>query len=99
PPGDRDVISQVDRLSSNETKIARRSVWIAGGASARSATTCMVVSRVGGLATSLWQSAGRYPDAHGIFRATGITGWANRERRISTPLGQLPILSSWSAKR
>ena len=29
PPGDNDVISQVDRLSSNETKIAPRSVRIA----------------------------------------------------------------------
>src|SRR5207244_12899401 len=48
PLGDRDVISQVDRLSSKETKIARRSVWIAVGASARAAATCMVVSRVGG---------------------------------------------------
>src|SRR5260370_39780743 len=49
PSGDRDVINQADRLSSKETKIARRSVWIAVGASARSATTCMVVSRVGGV--------------------------------------------------
>ena len=32
PPGDNDVISQVDRLSSNETKIAPRSVRIAVGA-------------------------------------------------------------------
>lgn len=31
-PGDSDVISQVERLSSNETKIAPRSVWIAVGA-------------------------------------------------------------------
>jgi hypothetical protein len=33
PPGDSDVISHVDRLSSNETKIAPRSVRIAVGAS------------------------------------------------------------------
>src|SRR5208337_3533807 len=51
--GDKDVISQVDRLSSKDTKIARRSVRIAVNASVRSAATCMVVSRVGGLATSL----------------------------------------------
>ena len=31
PPGDSDVISQIDRLSSNETKIAPRSVRIAVG--------------------------------------------------------------------
>src|SRR3974390_2873473 len=64
PPGDSDVISHVDRLSSNETKIAPRSVRIAVGASGRSATVCMVASRVGGsnltlpeyrlLATSPW---------------------------------------------
>ena len=48
PPGDSEVISQVERLSSNETKIAPRSVRIAVGASGRSAIICMVVSRVGG---------------------------------------------------
>src|SRR4030088_2486431 len=48
PPGDSDVISHVDRLSSNETKIAPRSVRIAVGASGRSATVSMVASRVGG---------------------------------------------------
>ncbi len=47
-PGDRDVISQTDRLSSNETNIAARLVWIAVGASARSAAVGMVVSRMGG---------------------------------------------------
>src|SRR3974390_339648 len=35
PPGDSDVISHVDRLSSNETKIAPRSVRIAVGAGER----------------------------------------------------------------
>src|ERR1700738_3987393 len=48
PSGDSDVISHVDLLSSNETKIATRSLRIAFGASGRSATVCMVVSRVGG---------------------------------------------------
>src|SRR3979411_1396920 len=48
PPGHSEVISHVDRLSSNETKIAPRSVRIAVGASGRSATVCMVASRVGG---------------------------------------------------
>src|ERR1700730_10511955 len=46
--GDSDVISYVDLLSSNETNIAPRSLRIAFGASGRSATVCMVVSRVGG---------------------------------------------------
>src|ERR1700730_17103040 len=48
PSGDSDVISHVDLLSSNETNIATRSLRIALGASGRSATVCMVVSRVGG---------------------------------------------------
>src|SRR5258708_9102109 len=48
PSGDSDVISHVDLLSSNETNIATRSLRIAFGASGRSATVCMVVSRVGG---------------------------------------------------
>src|ERR1700720_3800303 len=47
PSGDSDVISQVERLSSNEINIAPRSLRIAFGASGRSATVCMVVSRVG----------------------------------------------------
>src|ERR1700726_3900494 len=46
PPGDSEVITQVDRLSSIETKIAPRSLRIALGASGRSAITCMLVSRV-----------------------------------------------------
>src|ERR1019366_189247 len=46
-PGDSEVISQIERLSSNETKIAPRSLRMALGASGRSALTCMAVSRVG----------------------------------------------------
>src|SRR4051812_314907 len=63
-----EVISHVDRLSSNETKIAPRSVRIAIGASGRSATVCVVTSRVGGsnltlpkcwsLSTSPWDLQG-----------------------------------------
>jgi hypothetical protein len=41
--------------------------WMAVGASGRSATVGMDVSRVGGFATSLCQSSGRYPPPHGIF--------------------------------
>ena len=62
------MISHVDRLSSNETKMAPRSVRIAVGASGRSATVCMVASRVGGsnltlpkcrsLSTSPWDLDG-----------------------------------------
>ena len=48
PPGDSDVISQLDRLNSNETKIAPRSVRIAVGASGWSAVRFMVNSKMGG---------------------------------------------------
>jgi hypothetical protein len=65
-PGDSDVMSQIERLSSRETKIAARLDWMAVGASGRSATVGMDVSRVGGFATSLCQSSGRYPPPHGI---------------------------------
>src|SRR5271157_1126686 len=73
-PGDSDVISQMERLSSKEMKIAARLVWMAVGAAGRSAMAGMVVSRVGGFATSLCQSAGRYPPPHGICRTRVLTG-------------------------
>jgi hypothetical protein len=60
PPGDNDVISQTERLNSKDVKIAAILVWIAVG---------MIVSRVGGSATPLCQSAGRYPLPHGICLA------------------------------
>src|SRR5271165_3323545 len=66
-PGDSDVISQIERLSSKEMKIAARSVWIAVDVSTWAASVCMVVSRVDGFATSLWQSVGRYPPPHRIL--------------------------------
>src|SRR5262249_55383084 len=68
PPGDRDVISQVDRLSSKETKTARRSVWIAVGAAARSAKTCMVVSRVGGFSDLTLSERRSLSRRHGISK-------------------------------
>src|SRR5277367_1079949 len=69
-PGDSDVMSQIERLSSRETKIAARLDWMAVGASGRSATVGMDVSRVGGFATSLCQSSGRYPPPQGSSMAT-----------------------------
>ena len=45
-PGDSDVINHFEWLSSNEMKIARRSVRIVAGVSAITATTCMIASRV-----------------------------------------------------
>src|SRR4249920_1482224 len=80
PPGDSDVISHVDRLSSNETKIAPRSVRTAVGASGRSATVCMVASRVGGsnltlpkcrsLSTSPWDLEVAFSVSRAIQRQT-----------------------------
>ena len=54
-PGDSDVISQVLRDSSNETKIAPRSVRIAAGAG--QGASSIVASKVVGLATSLCRRA------------------------------------------
>src|SRR5580704_14384710 len=51
--GDSAVISQLERLSSSETKIAPRSLRIALGASGRSGLICMVVPRVGGCSRTL----------------------------------------------
>ena len=48
PPGDSEVISQLDRLNSSETKIAPRSVRIAVGASSWSVVMFMVSSKIGG---------------------------------------------------
>src|ERR1700693_6232309 len=70
PPGDSDVISQVERLSSIETKIAR----MAPDVSRRLDITCMVVSRVGGcnltlperrsLSTAPWDLNNRAENSH-----------------------------------
>src|SRR5215831_21316185 len=60
-PGESDVISQVERLSSNDTKIAPRSVRIAADLSGRGTMLCMIVSEVRVEATSLCLGAGRYP--------------------------------------
>src|SRR5262249_40947557 len=48
PPGDSEVVSQLERLNSNETKIAPRWVWIAVNGSDLSATTFMVSSKMDG---------------------------------------------------
>src|SRR6478736_4268480 len=69
---DREVISQVLRDSSIETKIAPRSVRIAACAG-RGASLSIIGSRVGASATSLSRSAGRQPNTHRIFlRKAGV---------------------------
>src|SRR6516162_3653177 len=78
-PGDSEVISQVERLSSNDTKIAPRSVRIAADMSGRGMMRCMIVSEVRVEATSLCLGAGRYPfpmgsqpDRDGLQQAQGV---------------------------
>src|SRR4030088_1174741 len=78
PPGDRDVISQVERLSSMETNIAPRSLRIAFGASGRSATG------LHGRLQSGWSQphSARAPVAiysHGILIGSGV---ANVRRKL-----------------
>src|ERR1700733_12682339 len=73
-PGDSDVISQVERLSSIETKIAPRSLRMAADVSRRLDITCMIVSRAGGcnltlperrsLSTSPWDLNNRADNSH-----------------------------------
>src|SRR5271165_3627406 len=68
PPGESEVTSQVERLSSNETKIAPSWVWIAVCSATRGRTAFMVrLSRSGGLVAPLCQRAGRAIHPHGIY--------------------------------
>ncbi len=67
PPGDSDVISRIERLSSIEAKIAPRSPRMALDASSRLYLAWLSPERA--VATSLCQSAGRYPPPRGISNA------------------------------
>src|SRR6202023_2903134 len=87
PSGDSDVISQVERLSSNEMNIAPRSLRIAFGASGRSATVCMAVSRVGDRNLTL-------PER----RSLSTSPW-DLEAEILTLRHQLNVLRRKSPKR
>src|SRR6266853_38040 len=92
PPGDRDVISQVLRDSSIETKIAPRSVRIAA-CTGRGVSSGIVASRVGGSATSLSKSADRYPDAHGICRLGEATFAAMGGKEEDAPIPAVRVTS------
>ena len=59
-PGESDVINQVERLSSNDTKTAPRSVRMVAGLPGRDMIPCMIVSEVRVEATSLCLGVGRY---------------------------------------
>jgi hypothetical protein len=71
-PGDSEVISQLERLNSNETKIAPRSVWIAVNGSDLSATAFMVSSKMDG--------SDPHFDAKAI--ATHNTSWDLKKRGL-----------------
>src|ERR1700674_1295818 len=102
PPGDSDVISHVDRLSSNETKIAPRSVRIAVGASGRSATVCTVASRIGGsnltlpkcrsLSTSPWDLEASPPVRQRCVGKDRRLSVQTSFRRYGKRLRVLPVL-------
>src|SRR6266853_861311 len=109
PPGDSDVISHVDRLSSNETKIAPRSVRIAVGASGRSAKVCMVASRVGdsnltlpecrSLSTSPWDLEGKPAVGENIRHHRRVASRARRVcRALQRNLARRPARLSYSTQ-
>src|SRR5271166_3012468 len=83
PPGDREVVSQVERLSSSETKIAPRLVWIAVWSSGRGSAAGTVASRVMGSATSLCLGADRYPPPWYLYPATSRPGRTAASRATS----------------
>src|SRR6202048_633363 len=86
-PGDNDVISQVERLSSNEMKIATRSLRMPLGASGRSAIICMAGSRVGDRNLTL-------PERRSLFTSP----W-DLEAEILTLRHQLNVLRRKAPKR
>ena len=69
-PGAREVITQVERDSSIETKIAARSVRIAAS-SGRDLTSCIFASRMGSAPHS-GERSGRYPLPMGSRRGDGL---------------------------
>src|SRR5271163_4437017 len=106
-PGDSDVTSQMERLSSKEMKIAARLDWMAVGASCRSATAGMVVSRVSvrnltlperwSLSTSPWDLSdwgfrcGLAAGGFGELRR--LRGWIGSSARLSSRSGSLRELA------
>src|SRR4051812_40546872 len=67
PPGAREVMTQVERLSSSETKIALRSVRIAACLSGRGQRACMVAPAWVVQHPTLPESRVLPNRAHGIF--------------------------------
>src|SRR5271165_1349918 len=96
-PGESDVISQMERLSSKEIKIAARLVWMAVGASCRSATVGMIVSRVGvrNLTLSERWSLSTSPWDLSTVMVTGLSPLKARVR--SHPVDHLPLVTALGA--
>src|SRR5215213_996222 len=67
PPGARDVMTQVERLSSRDTKIALRSVRIAACSSGRGQRACMVAPERVVQHSHSARERGATNRAHGIF--------------------------------
>jgi len=82
PPGDSEVISQLDRLNSSETKIAPRSVRIAVGASSWSVVMFMVSSKIGG---------GNPPPCPGIDRYLQHAMGSRKGRCAGEPVPRVEI--------
>src|SRR5215210_1462644 len=71
PPGASEVMTQVERLSSSETKIALRSVRIAAGSSGRGQRACMVAPEWVVQHPHSAREQGATNRAHGIFGEDG----------------------------
>src|SRR3954463_1597937 len=70
PPGAREVMTQVERLSSRDTKIALRSVRIAACSSGRGQRACMVAPEWVVQHPHFAREQGATNRAHGIFGLT-----------------------------
>ena len=87
PPGDTDVMSQIERLSSKETKIAPRLVRIAVGSSCWVQLLTAWPSPQWVVATSLCDGLGRCPPPHRILNAAARFSALIRSRGALTVVG------------
>ena len=69
-------------MGRQSTKRFARLDGLLAACAGRGASSGIVASRVGGAATSLSKSAGRCPDAHGIFRASPTVHQCGHEGRV-----------------
>src|SRR4051812_33599482 len=72
PPGAREVMTQVERLSSRDTKIALRSVRIAAWSSGRGQRACMVAPKWVVQHPHSARERGATNRAHGIFKVIAV---------------------------